>query len=316
MNNDNINILIVDDEPMICGLLDSFLADVGYKSARAGNGIEALELLEKDQSKFDLVILDRNMPKMNGLELLKKIKSHPKLKNIPVIMQTGLAKKHEILEGLNAGCYYYLTKPFEKDVLISIIKTAVSDYQNYRSLQKELKQQSQSLMLLDAGHFSYRTLSEARVLTMLLAAACPEPNKVASGISELLINAIEHGNLAITYNEKSQLVKNQSWEEEIELRLTQNSYKDRFVSVGFERSKDHINIFIQDQGDGFEWQQYLEFCPERSLDAHGRGIAMARMMSFDSLEYNSKGNEVLITINTEQTEEISLTTTAAHSSIQ
>lgn len=310
MNNDSINILIVDDEPMICSLLDSFLAGVGYISTKAENGIEALEMLEENVSKFDLVILDRNMPKMNGLELLKKIKSHPSLKNIPVIMQTGLAKKHEILEGLNAGCYHYLTKPFEKDVFISIIKTAVSDYQNYRSLQEELKQQSQSLMLLDAGRFSYRTLSEARVLTMLLAAACPEPDKVASGLSELLINAIEHGNLAITYNEKSLLLKNQSWEKEIEQRLTQNNYKHRYVSVGFERSKDHINIFIQDQGDGFEWQQYLEFCPERSLDAHGRGIAMAKMMSFDILEYKGNGNEVLITINTGQTDEISLPATA------
>lgn len=312
MSNDSTNILIVDDEIMMRNLLGSFLTEVGYNSETAENGIEALKKLEKNAGKFDLVILDRNMPKMNGIELLEKIKSNPALKNIPVIMQTGLAKKNEILEGLNAGCYYYLTKPFEKDLLISIVKTAVSEYRNYRSLQDELNQQSQSLMLLDAGHFSYRTLSEARVLTMLLAAACPEPDKVASGLSELLINAIEHGNLAITYQEKTQLLKDQSWEKEIELRLTQERYKDRSVFVSFERDNDQINIIIQDQGDGFEWKQYLEFSPERSLDAHGRGIAMANLLSFDKIEYNETGNTVLITIKTDQTEDLLFSASACN----
>lgn len=310
MNNGNINILIVDDESLIRDMVDTHLNAAGYNTVEASNGIEALKILDEDPNKFELVILDRNMPLMNGIELLEKLKAHPILKNVPVIMQTGLSKKHEILEGLEAGCYYYLTKPFEKDILISIVKTAISDHQSYRLLQDELNKQSQSLMLLDAGHFSFHTLSEARVLTMLLAAACPEPEKVASGLSELLINAIEHGNLAITYNEKSQLLKDQQWEEEVEHRLTLDKYKDRVVSVEFERCNNQIIITIQDQGNGFEWQQYLEFSPERSLDVHGRGIAMAKMMSFDNLEYKGKGNQVLITINTNQAEEISLSATA------
>jgi hypothetical protein len=53
---------------------------------------------------------------------------------------------------------------------------------------------------------------------------------------------------------------------------------------------------IQDEGDGFDWQKYLDFDPERAFDPHGRGIAMARMMSFDALEYQGKGNTVVLKI--------------------
>lgn len=298
MNNSEMNILVVDDEPSIRMLISEHLISEGYNSKEASDGLEAQQILESDTHKFDLIILDRSMPKMDGFELLKKLKAHPILKSIPVIMQTALSQKHEILEGLAAGCYYYLTKPFEKDILISIVKTAVSEHHSYRLLQDELKNQNQSLMLLDEGHFSYRTLNEAKVLTMLLAAACPEPERAATGLSELLINAVEHGSLEISYSEKSQLLMDNRWEKEIELRLTQEQYAQRKVSVKFERSKEQISFVIKDLGPGFEWQDYLEFSPERSIDIHGRGIAMAKMMSFDSMEYKGKGNEVLVTINT------------------
>lgn len=298
MNKKQPNILVVDDEPLLLEILKEYLDEMGYSTIEANDGVEAWSILQEPSHQFDAIILDRMMPNMDGLEVLKKIKAHPTLNKVPVIMQTGSVEKHEILEGLQAGCYYYLTKPFERDVFTSIVKTAVSDYLNYCSLQEELQKQSQSLMLLNYGEFSFRTLDESRVLTTLLAAACPEPDTIAMGLSEILINAVEHGNLGIGYSKKSRLLAERKWEQEIKQRLEQPENTNLYVTVRFKRSADKISIVIKDQGEGFEWQQYLEISPERSGDSHGRGIAMANLLSFDSIEYKGNGNEVKVTINT------------------
>lgn len=298
MNKKQTNILIVDDEPLLLEILKEYLDEMDYSTVEANDGAEAWSILQDPSHQFDTIILDRIMPNMDGLEVLKKIKAHPTLNKVPVIMQTGSIEKHEILEGLQAGCYYYLTKPFEKDVFSSIVKTAVSDYINYCLLHEELQKQNQSLMLLNSGEFIFRTLDESRVLTTLLAAACPEPDRVATGLSEMLINAVEHGNLGISYADKSHLLARHEWEQEIKQRLEQSKYANLYVSVQFERSANEISIVIKDQGKGFEWQQYLEISPERSGDSHGRGIAMANLLSFDSVEYKGNGNEVKVTLNT------------------
>lgn len=298
MNKTRPNILIVDDEPLLLDILQEYLDEMDYSTVIANDGVEAWSILQDHSHQFDTIILDRMMPNMDGLEVLKKIKAHQVLNRIPVIMQTGSIEKHEMLEGLQAGCYYYLTKPFEKDMFVSIVKTAVTDYLNYHSLYEELHKQNQSLMLLDSGSFSFRTLDESRVLTTLLAAACPDPARVATGLSEILINAVEHGNLGIGYSEKSRLLAEHKWEQEIERRLRHPEYANLYVTVQFERGADNINIVIKVQGEGFEWHQYLEISPERSGDSHGRGIAMANILSFDSVEYKGNGNEVKVTLNT------------------
>ena len=297
MNLKKPSILIADDEPILRELLNEYLEGMGYNTVKASDGVEAWSILKESKYQFDAIILDRAMPNMDGLDVLKKIKAEPKLNKIPVIMQTGSAQQHEILEGLQAGCYYYLTKPFKQEIFVSIVKTAVSDYLNYCSVQESLKKQSGGLELLGSGEFSFRTMDESRALTSLLAAACPEPDVVAIGLSELLINAVEHGNLSISYAEKSQLLKKQNWEEEVKHRLSQKKYMNRKVFVKFKRNEKEITIHIQDQGNGFEWKQYLELNPERSGDSHGRGIAMANMLSFDNLEYIGSGNQVKVTLN-------------------
>ena len=83
------------------------------------------------------------------------------------------------------------------------------------------------------------------------------------------------------------------WEEEVKLRLTQANYKDKVVSVTFEIKSSEIHIVIQDQGSGFEWERYLQIEASRATHCHGRGIAMANMMSFDAIQYRGIGNEVV-----------------------
>ncbi len=74
--------------------------------------------------------------------------------------------------------------------------------------------------------------------------------------------------------------------------------KDKKVLVHFERSDDDITLTITDDGDGFDWQHYMEIDPDRATHSHGRGIALSKMMSFDSIEYRGTGNEVVCKFNT------------------
>jgi anti-sigma regulatory factor (Ser/Thr protein kinase) len=113
-----------------------------------------------------------------------------------------------------------------------------------------------------------------------------------TGLSELLINAVEHGNLKIRYEDKSRLVATDTWKEEVSKRLLAPEYKNKKVLVNFKR-EDNINrILIEDEGDGFEWDNYLKLDPQRAFDSHGRGIAMAKMMSVDEINYLGCGNKV------------------------
>ena len=142
-----------------------------------------------------------------------------------------------------------------------------------------------------------RTLEESRLLAKQLAQHCPNPDTAFVGLFELLINAIEHGNLEITYAQKSQLQAQDAWEGEIERRLALPEYANREVHLQTWQTDKSRFFLIRDQGKGFDWRPFLAINPERLLHSHGRGIAMAHRLAFDSLEYRGCGNEVLATIN-------------------
>lgn len=298
MSNANATVLVVDDEEFNLEIISEYLEDYRYNLITAGDGVEAWQLLETEPERFDVILLDRMMPNMDGMEVLAKIKAHPLLQSVPVIMQTAAAAKQDVIDGLRAGAYYYLTKPFDEEVLQSIVQTALEDHHRYRSLREQIRSGTQVLGLMKTSHFNLHTIDEARSLAAFLANACPEPEKVVTGLSELLLNAVEHGNLGITYEEKSALNREGRWLEEIERRLGLPEYRDKLVDVNFSNDGQLIRIRISDQGSGFDWEKYLEIDPARVYDSHGRGIAMARMLSFDNMEYLGAGNEVEVSIAT------------------
>jgi anti-sigma regulatory factor (Ser/Thr protein kinase) len=155
--------------------------------------------------------------------------------------------------------------------------------------------------LLDRAAFRYRRLDEIGPLIEVLASLCPVPDQAAGGLTELLVNAVEHGNLGISYAEKKRLRQDNAWEAEVDRRLELAQYCDRWVRVDVLRHDDRIEFTVSDEGAGFDWQRYLEFDPLRAADPNGRGIAMARMLSFASLQYAGCGNQVtaIVTIRSD-----------------
>jgi two-component system chemotaxis response regulator CheY len=109
-------ILTVDDMATMRKIIKSLLNQLGYTNIdEAENGKEALAKLK--QNKYDLVLLDWNMPEMDGITLLQEIRKDTHLKDIPVIMVTAEAKKENVLIAIQSGANNYIVKPFTAETL-------------------------------------------------------------------------------------------------------------------------------------------------------------------------------------------------------
>jgi len=285
-------ILVAESDPANLEMIARLLEEANYTVVRATSGAQALGELKHTPSRFGAAILQCQLPDMNCMALLKQIKAHPLLKVIPLIVQGEGNNEPAMVEALRTGAHSYLDKPTESKLLLAVIQTAVKDYLYHRKLQEEIELRQSRLNTMQAGHFRIRTLDEATDLGSLIASAYPESGMIVVGLTELLINAIEHGTLEIGYQGKSELLATGKWLEEIQRRQTSPQYADRYVDVVFQRLPGEIRINIKDQGNGFDWRPYMDIRPERIFDTHGRGIAIARQVSFDELEYRGCGNEV------------------------
>lgn len=286
-------ILIVDDEPNNLRALQLDLEDTGYSILTANDGVEGWEILERENTKVTAILLDRMMPRMDGIQFMKKLKATPDFTNIPVIMQTAAAEKEQVAQGIQAGVYYYLTKPYDKEVMLSVLSAAVNDYGHYSELRKSLRQFKNKLSLIRNSVFEIKTLADTEYLATFLSQFFPDPERVIFGLSELTVNAVEHGNLNITYDEKTELNKTGQWETEVLRRQALPENVNKTVIIDYKKTDTEIELRIRDEGKGFNWQEYLDISPIRATDNHGRGIALSKLMSFDVLQYIGCGNEVV-----------------------
>ncbi|MCB6183829.1 response regulator [Leeia sp. TBRC 13508] len=290
-------ILIVDDEPFNVEIICEYLSGLNCELITAEDGETAWRILESDPERFDLVVLDRMMPGIDGIEVLARIKANPKLKTLPVIMQTAAAAKEQVVEGLKLGAYYYLTKPYECDVLLAVIQTALADRFSHLSVVQQIHEERIILDLLKEGTFHVQTLLEAKRLSACIANITKNPAITALGLSELMINAVEHGNLNIGYDEKTRLMDEGTWSSEIDRRLSLDEHKNKRVSIQLKRDESSTTVLITDEGDGFDWEHYIEPSPQRAFDSHGRGIVLAKNLSFKSVTYLGKGNQVAVELD-------------------
>lgn len=287
-----IRVLVADDDPVNLALLVRTLGRAGMETVVAEDGAEAMVLLRKGAESIDVLLLDVVMPGLNGFQILKRVKASARLKDLPVIFQTAADSPEDMRKGMDAGAYYYLTKPFTQKVVVGIVKAAAHDIARHRVLHAEVQRLGSPLAMMTHGRFRFRTLLECHELTNALAKACPDPGRTVTGLSELLINALEHGNLGISYEEKGVLLEKNAWRAEVNRRQALPENQDKWVEVEVSHLEDRLRFEVKDQGPGFDWTAYLKPNPSRLFDNHGRGIFMAKMDSFDSLEYLGTGNRV------------------------
>lgn len=286
-------VLLVDDDPLNLDILFEALEGQGFALEMAMDGQQAWEKLLANPHRYSTIVLDRMMPRLDGLALLKILKGNPALRDIPVILQTAAAQPHQVLEGLQAGAYYYLTKPYDFRVCLSVVQAALRDFTRQKSLRQELAAVGATAAFLHSAHFRIRTHEEARQLALALSHGFDEPNRVIHGLEALLYNAIEHGNLGIGYDLKADLLARGQLENELANRQLQPENRAKWVDVRFLRENQWVMVEIEDQGAGFDWQPYLEWSPGHARQLNGRGIVRAREKAFDELEYQANGSRVI-----------------------
>jgi len=134
-----VNVLLVDDRPENLLALEAVLGDMNYNLIRAYSGEEALKCLLKDE--FAVILLDVQMPGLNGFETAKIIKSRPKTKDTPIIFITAISKAPEnVFTGYSVGAIDYVFKPFEPEVLKSKIESFSLIHQTKRGLVSQAEQ--------------------------------------------------------------------------------------------------------------------------------------------------------------------------------
>jgi len=116
--------LVVDDSRVVRMLLSRTLKQLGYEVQEAANGREALEAIEAGNSGVQLVLADWNMPEINGLDLLKRLRQNPALASLAVVMVTTETEIDRIAEALEAGANEYVMKPFTRDILAEKLELA------------------------------------------------------------------------------------------------------------------------------------------------------------------------------------------------
>jgi CheY-like chemotaxis protein len=112
------SILVVDDDPGVRGVIEVALD--GYTVSFAQDGVEALELLAHQH--VDVVLMDVMMPRLDGLEALRRMRADPALGEVPVIMLSARVGEDDHLRGYQAGADGYVTKPFDPDQLVAVIE--------------------------------------------------------------------------------------------------------------------------------------------------------------------------------------------------
>lgn len=116
-------VLVVDDNDAITVSVTFILRSIGYKVISASNGVEGLKTFEIERP--DLILLDYDLPKLHGSEVLKKVREHSELGNTPVIMLTGNADEQIVKRLISMGVQNYILKPFDQNSLVSKVESVV-----------------------------------------------------------------------------------------------------------------------------------------------------------------------------------------------
>ena len=121
---DPIHILVIEDEPSVQTLLRKQLTASGFQVSVANDGLDGLVKLET--IKPNLILCDLMMPNLDGVEFVRAIKQHLETQKIPVIFLTAKTDPRSMIDGINVGARFYVTKPFQMDDLLGKIKKALA----------------------------------------------------------------------------------------------------------------------------------------------------------------------------------------------
>ncbi|MCP5103048.1 MAG: SpoIIE family protein phosphatase [bacterium] len=291
-------ILIIDDNVDLLDYLKDFFFFFHYEVILAETGSEGID---KFREYFpDIVISDMRLPYKNGNIVVKEIKQIDK--DVPIIIITGYSDHQLILSAMKNGAVDLLKKPFKPNDLKYLIN-------KIETLFKKIKVKlSASFVQWEKRHIVIR--NDIHVIRSVVDFIFSNIDYISEdvsfmkiGLQEVLINAIEHGNLDITNKEKSELLDKGDYNKILKERILLPEYRDKFVDIRIFSTPDYLKLTIRDMGKGFDPTSIPDpENPENFLKESGKGILMA-MHAFDKVEYNEIGNCVTLIKYSEFTDE-------------
>ena len=125
-------VLVVDDDQTIRDMVQAILEAEGFSVTTAEDGAKGVAIIDQceDPSEYTLLVIDVVMPEMNGLDVVTRLKLHPRTSSLPILMLTGEDKAENIMAGYTVGADYYITKPFTRDQLLYGLKVVLEGWES------------------------------------------------------------------------------------------------------------------------------------------------------------------------------------------
>lgn len=296
-------VLLVDDEKLVREELGGILEDEGYTVYTAKDGEQGL--LAYREFLPDLVITDAKMPRREGLSLAREIFAENP--HVPITMITGHGNETMAIEALRLGITDFIKKPVQLADLLTALERMEGALQLTRNRSAASESLPDSSRLLSRSR-TYEVKNDVESIPAFVSVVLAEfaadidtrrRDSLELALREIMINAVEHGNLSVTYEEKTEETEQGTFDKLIAERSTLTNFRERVVRVETTRTDETLTIIVEDEGDGFDWKSLPDPTdPANLLLSHGRGVLIAHL-SVDALHYNDKGNKATIVIKLE-----------------
>ncbi len=287
-----LRLLLINSSGCGQGKLDEQLQRIGFSLAHLREDIAALDELGRLAESIDAAILDWRCETEKSYEFADALARQCGEIGLPVLTLAASSRAHDIQRALEAGLSNVLSMPCQ----LADLKAAIETLGRHRQMaQKQVRGDvDEALGLLDNCRFRFRTPEDVDKLVPLIARIFPQPASAASGIAELMMNAIEHGNLEIGHQRKADWLARGIYRSELQKRLQTPPFAERWAEVIITRRTDGVMIVIMDEGCGFCWQNFVERAETAngSDETEAGGIAKAQRDSFDEIRFNHLGNQV------------------------
>ncbi|MBI2191742.1 MAG: response regulator [Planctomycetes bacterium] len=285
-------VLVIDDEAVVRDTLGTFLRHRGYRVATAPDGLKGLELFRQDRPS--IVFTDLRMPGSDGLDFLRKaMRIDP---HAHIIFITGHGEEKDILDALHSGARNFFRKPLNFQEVIealSALESRVMAEEGTRFEYAFVVSQDEALVIPN-------DLSVVSGVVNHITANLPHffdeqtVHGIQGALIEMIVNAIEHGNLGISYEEKTRALENEKLADLISTKSQQPLLASRRVHIHYLFNAEEVRYTIEDEGDGFNIHDVPDpGHPDNLWLGHGRGILMTRAL-MDEVHYNEKGNRVTL----------------------
>ena len=287
-----MKILIVEDDDGTRFVLGKVAKSQGHEVKTAPDGAAGMSKFK--EFRPDLVVSDIQMPIMDGLQLLEQIRRVDH--DVVVVIVSSLDSAEYTLKALRLRANDYLVKPVQEKDLIFM-------FQKYQDVVMSRTKEREVFGLIVKKVLEMKVLNEIELVGKIVDRLMQEAEHhlppadrlgIHLGLLEMITNAIEHGNLEVTYDEKSQALEGPSggWQNLIRARMGKLPYSDRFVTVELRIDTGHCEWVITNQGPGFDWKKIPDpNDAENLLSPHGRGI-MLTQLKFDEVTFLERGNKV------------------------